>query len=213
MIKGISMQPAQIGDHFIFKNVHIIEEALQQGQPVLLAVAHHCNQEWAMLAASQHIKFPIDAIYKPLHIEWLNELAIESRSRFNITLTPAKTSLTSFIKRAKQTRIIAIAADQAPRRNDKVYRATFMHQDTPFYLGLEKIATLFKYPVFFMNLERCSRGKYQATFKKLASPPYDTDSHEITRRYVEAVEAQILRQPQDWLWIHRRWKKKNPLYS
>ena len=211
--KSISIQPSQLSNHVSFTNTHIITHALEQGQTILLALAHQCNQEWAMLAASRQLNFPIDGIYKPLHLKWLNELAFESRSRFNITLIPAKTCVTDLIKRANQTRIIVIAADQAPRRRDEAYWATFMHQETPFYLGLEKIAILFKYPVFFMQVERLSRGKYQASFKPLANPPYDKDSHMLSRHYVQAVEEQILKQPQDWLWVHRRWKKKKSLYD
>lgn len=213
VIKTINLNPKQLLKHVEFKNSEIIENVLKNNQTVILALAHHCNQEWAMLAASQHFKFPIDGIYKPLHQKWLNELALESRSKSNITLIPAKTCVTDLIKRAKQTRMIAIAADQAPRRRDDAYWTTFLHQETPFYLGLEKIATLFKYPVFFMQLERTGRGQYIATFKQLAQPPYEKDSTLISSMYVKAVEDQIVNQPQDWLWIHRRWKKKKSLYD
>lgn len=213
VIKSINLKPEQINNHVTFTNTQEIEQVLQQGQTIVLALAHHCNQEWAMLATSQQIEFPIDGIYKPLHLKWLDELVLESRSRSNITLIPAKTCVTDLIKRAKQTRIIAIAADQAPRRRDKAYWTTFLHQETPFYLGLEKIAMLFKYPVFFMKVERLARGKYHASFKQISKPPYAKDSHLISKNYVQAVEEQILKQPQDWLWIHRRWKKKKSLYT
>ena len=213
ILKSVSFSPKKLSKQVSFYNTHLIEDVLKKEQTVILALAHQCNQEWAILAASQQIQFPIDGIYKPLHLKWLNELAIESRSRFNITLIPAKTCVTDLIKRAKQTRIVAIAPDQAPRRRDEAYWAKFLNQDTPFYLGLEKIATLFKYPVFFMELKREARGKYQANFVPLANPPYEKDSHKISQRYVELVEKQILEQPHDWLWIHRRWKKQKSLYD
>lgn len=213
IIKSLNLKSEQIKNHVAITNTQEIEQVLQQGQTIVLALAHHCNQEWAMLATSQQIEFPIDGIYKPLHLKWLDELALESRSRSNITLIPAKTCVTDLIKRAKQTRIIAIAADQAPRRRDEAYWSTFLHQETPFYLGLEKIAMLFKYPVFFMEVERLSRGKYHVSFKQISKPPYAKNSHLISRNYVQAVEEQILKQPQDWLWIHRRWKKKKSLYN
>ena len=73
-----------------------------------------------------------------LHQTWLNELALESRSNYGVTLIPAKTCITELIKRSKETRIIAIAPDQAPRRRDDAYWTTFLNQDTPFYLGLGK---------------------------------------------------------------------------
>ena len=169
--------------------------------------------EWPMLALSEQVQFPIDGIYKPLHQQWLNDLTIESRSKFNITLIPAKTCITDLIKRSKQTRIVAIAPDQAPRRRDDAYWTTFLNQETPFYLGLEKIATLFKYPVYFMQVTRTERGKYRVKFKPLCKPPYQKDTFEVSKTYVEAVEEQIINYPQDWLWIHKRWKKKKSLYN
>ena len=164
------MKPDQLREHVNFTNTEMIEEALKQDKPVLLALAHHCNQEWAILAASQFFNFPIDGIYKPLHVKWLDELAYESRSRFNVTLIPAKNSVTELIKRANQSRVIAIAADQAPRRRDEAYWTNFMNQDTPFYLGLEKIAVLFKYPVYFMELKRIPSRSISSKFQTYFQP-------------------------------------------
>lgn len=213
VLKSINMQPSSMADHVTFTNSEILNEPLQRGQTIILSLAHHCNQEWAILAASQELEFPIDGIYKPLHLKWLNELTIELLARFNITPVPAKTCITDLIKRSKQTRVIAIAPDQAPRRRDEAYWTTFMHQETPFYLGLEKIAKLFKYPVYFMQLERTSLGQYQATFKLLTEPPYEKSSNLISKEYVAALEEQTKKHPQDWLWLHRRWKKKKSLYD
>ncbi len=213
IIHSINMAPEKLLDHVAFENTEEIKKHLKQDQTVLLTLAHQSNLEWAILAANQKLGFPLDNIYKPLHIKWVNELVLESSARYDVTLMPAKTCVTELIKRAKQTRIVAITPDQAPRRRDDAYWTTFLNQETPFYLGLEKIATLFKYPVFFMQFERIARGKYKASFKLLCSPPYNKDSNVILKEYVHAVEQQILRQPQDWLWTHKRWKKKKSLYD
>jgi Lauroyl/myristoyl acyltransferase len=213
ILKSISIAPEELAKHVKFENAEILNDALQNNQTIMLSLAHHCNQEWALLAITQNLHYPLDGIYKPLHIEWLNELAVESRSKFNTTLIPAKTCVTDLIKRAKQTRIIAIAADQAPRRRDDAFWIDFLNQETPFYTGLEKIATLFKYPVFFMHLRRESRGQYVATFTQIAKPPYEKESKEITTRYAQAIEEQILEQPENWLWIHKRWKKAKSVYE
>lgn len=207
------MRPEELLDHVNFENSEEIEKYLQQGQTVLLTLAHQSNLEWAILSAHQRFNYPLDNIYKPLHIKWANELALESSAKFNINLTPAKTCITELIKHAKETRIIAITPDQAPRRRDDAYWTTFLNQDTPFYLGLEKIATLFKYPAFFMSFERISRGQYKATVKLLCTPPYEKNSNIVLKEYVHAVEQQILQHPHDWLWTHKRWKKKKSLYD
>ena len=213
ILKTINLAPQQLKHHIHFENISELEQSLENNQTIILALAHQCNMEWPLLALSEKLGWPIDGIYKPLHQKWLNDLTLESRSKFNITMIPAKTCITDLIKRSKQTRIVAIAPDQAPRRRDDAHWTIFLNQETPFYLGLEKIATLFKYPVYFMKLERTERGKYTATFKQLCTPPYPKDSSHITQAYAKAVEEQILKNPHDWLWIHKRWKKKKSLYS
>jgi len=213
VIKSIDMKPEKILDHVSFENTDEIENQLKSEHTVLLSLAHQSNLEWAILAVNQKLNFPLDNIYKPLHSQWSNELALEASERFDITLLPAKTCVTELIKRAKQTRIVAITPDQAPRRRDDAYWTTFLNQETPFYLGLQKITTLFKYPVFFMTFERIERGKYKANFKLLCSPPYEKDSNIVLKEYVHAVEEQIMHQPHDWLWTHKRWKKKKSLYD
>jgi len=213
ILKSISVSPEELTQHVKFENPELLNDVLQNDQTIVLSLAHHCNQEWALLAIAHNLQLPLDGIYKPLHIDWLNELAIESRSKFNTTLIPAKTCVTDLIKRAKQTRIIAIAGDQAPRRRDDAFWIDFLNQATPFYTGIEKIATLFKYPVFFMQLRRESRGQYVATFSQIATPPYEKEPKEITTRFARAIEKQIYEQPENWLWIHKRWKKAKSVYD
>ncbi len=209
----LSMHPSELRRHVTFTNLEIIHDPLQHNQTILVATAHHCNPVWAILALGQVLETPLDGIYKPLHVTWLDELVLKSLSRFKLTPVAAKTCTADLIRRATTTRAIVIVADQAPRHRDKVYWTTFMHQETPFFLGLEKIARLFKYPVFYMDIKRIGRGQYEASFLELASPPYEKDSHSISERYVRAVERQILQSPHDWLWTHRRWKKKRSLYD
>ena len=211
--RSLAMPPAELERRVSFTNLEVIREPLRNNQPVLLATAHHCNPVWAILALGQHLDKPVEGIYQPLHVDWLNELTLESLSRFNVTPLPARTCTAQLIRRATDPRAIAIVADQAPRGRDKAYWTNFLHQDTPFYLGLEMIAKMFRYPVYFMALKRTKRGRYEASFLELASPPYEKDSHLICEHYARAVETQVLESPQDWLWTHRRWKKKKSLYD
>ena len=68
--------------------------------------------------------------------------------------------------------------------------------------------------VYVLLAERIARGRYRATLAELARPPYGAmPPREIVRRYVAALEAHLVAHPADWLWGHRRWKLKKPLYG
>lgn len=212
MIKTISIDRKSLAQHIHITNSHLLEDVLNQGQSVIVMLAHHCNIDWLLLACDIKLRYPMDAVYKPLHNVSLDKLLLETRSRFGAKPIPAKNTVLEIIKRKRETRCFAIVPDQTPRAEDEKFWTRFLNQDTAFFLGVEKIARLTRYPVFFISVKRIRRGQYEAHFKPIASPPYTADDHIITERYTREVEAQILDSPADWLWSHKRWKhKKTPL--
>ena len=62
-------------------------------------------------------------------------------------------------------------------------------------------------------MRRTARGRYRADCERMAEPPYTGRDQVVVRSYIERVEAQILDAPEDWLWLHQRWKRQKPVYS
>ena len=212
-IKSLNLSKMQIKQRVEFKNVDLLEKYLAKDQSVIIVAAHYCNLEWALLACSQHVNYPVDTIYRTQRVAWIEKLFYELRLRFDITPLPMETCIAESVKRSKITRIIAMAADQSPKKNDTPYWQTFLNRDTAFHNGTEKIAKAFKYPLIFMSMQRTRKGYYEATLTLLAEPPYLAQSNEIMHRYVNELEILVTKNPQDWLWAYRRWKIKKPLYD
>ncbi len=51
--------------------------------------------------------------------------------------------------------------DQTPARGEIKFWTKFLNQDTPVYLGAEKIATKYDMAVLFLNIQKVKRGYYQ----------------------------------------------------
>lgn len=212
MLKTLTISKEELVERVNFSNQQMLRELLDQKQSVIVMLAHQCNIDWLLLACDLKLNYPMDAVYKPMRDKAMDKLVLAARSRFGGRPIPAKNTLAEIVKRRREVRCFAIVPDQTPRKDDEKFWTRFLNQDTAFFLGVEKIARLTSYPVLFMAVERCRRGYYQATLKVLATPPYSDQAHVITQRYVREVEAQIYRSPPDWLWSHRRWKHKKPLY-
>jgi KDO2-lipid IV(A) lauroyltransferase len=213
MIKAITIDAEELDRRITITNQQEVEEFLNSGQSVIVMMAHHCNLEWLMLACCIKLNHPMDAVYKPLHNKYLDKLMLESRSRFGGHPISAKNTLQEIIKRKDMVRCFAIAPDQTPRAGDDKHWTQFLNQDTAFFIGVEKLARLTKYPVLFLGMKRITRGIYEASIKPLAVPPYTEPLETITQHYAQAVETQILSSPSDWLWSHKRWKHKKPIYA
>lgn len=212
-IKALSISKQEIKKRVEFSNLHVLNRYLEQDQSVIIVTAHYCNFEWALLACSQHLDFPVDTVYRKQRSESLENIFYALRTRFAITPLPMETCVAESVKRSKITRVLAMAADQSPKKEDSPYWQHFMNRDTAFHTGTEKIARAFKYPIVFMSLKRKSKGYYQATFKLLAEPPFDEDPNQIMRLYISELETLVNDSPKDWLWAYRRWKLKKPVYE
>ena len=55
-------------------------------------------------------------------------------------------------------------------------------------------------------MKRIKRGYYEMDLKIITESPKKTKPYEITEKYVRMVEEIIFRQPEFYLWSHRRWK-------
>lgn len=212
-IKALSISKQEIKNRVEFVNLKLLENYLAQDQSAIIITAHHCNFEWALLACAQHLNYPVDTVYRKQRTTSLEELFYNLRTRFDVTPLPMETCVAESVKRSKITRMLAMAADQSPKKDDSPYWQYFLNRDTAFHTGSEKIARAFKYPIIFMSLKRTRRGYYQATLKLLAEPPFKQDPNQIMQLYISELETLVRESPKDWLWAYRRWKLKKSAYE
>jgi len=199
--------------------VHIVNPDLltrftSRGQSVVLLAAHFCNWEWLLLTAGIAFKLPIDAVYKPQRLKGVDEFLRARRARFGGNPIPHQSFMFEVMKRRNDVRAYALVADHTPKHNEEKHWTRFLNQDTAFFVGADKIAKILKAPVIYVAMRREAPGRYSVELKLLAEPPYDRDSGpEIVERYARLLEEEIRRSPADWLWLHRKWKYRKPLYA
>jgi KDO2-lipid IV(A) lauroyltransferase len=172
-------------------------------------LGHYNNWEWGSLAAAKQLKHNIVALYKPLSNKLIDQYAIKIRARYGTELASIfKTSLT-FEENLNKTTLFLLVADQSPSNERKAYWINFLGRNTAFLHGPETHAKKNNLPVFFIDIQRVKRGFYTVEIVLLADNPAVLDDGEITHRYAKALEEQILKNPKNWLWTHRRWKLSN----
>lgn len=68
------------------------------------------------------------------------------------------------------------------------------------------LARKFSLPVYFLRMTRESRGHYLLEYVPICRNASEMGVQEIMDRYYELLEADIRRQPANYLWTHRRWR-------
>ena len=202
-------KPDDVLKHVTVTNPELIQGLYDQGKSVLLAMHHSSNWEWLwkiLFTTSQHNHY---AVYKKLENRHFDRLVYQMRTN-HVTGREIMIEDRGMVVAMEQMKdalnSILVLGDQSPRGADTDYWTEFLHRDTCWYTGLEKLAKRYNYAVVYVEMIRTGRGKYSVTFKLIADDPQSMADGEILEQYVRHVERFIQDYPDNWLWSHRRWK-------
>ena len=204
-VKMISISEAEAMERFKFTNPELLEEYFNKGKSVIAAAGHYGNWEMASNIGLVTDK-KILVVYKPLTDPIFEDFLKKVRSRFNAKLIRMKTSFRDILLHRKERTVSIIVSDQTPVPGDSVCFTTFLNQRTAVFLGIEKLAKAYDYPVLFCDVKVIKRGYYTCEFVPLIDEPKNTAENEITEAHVRHLEKMINAQPQYWIWSHKRWK-------
>ena len=213
MVKSLSISPQELAARVTLRGADRLSHHLERQQSVLVTVAHQCNIEWLLLALCVKFNFPVEAIYRPISDPVVEEMMVKAYQRFGGRTIRDREVVKELMRGGDRARIVTIAADQSPNPGDETHWTEFLGRETGFFMAPDTIAKFTRFPVYFVSMTRVARGQYAAEVEVLAEPPYRAGDSAVVAAYVRAVEAQIRAHPAGWLWMHRRWKRKRPLYS
>jgi len=207
IIETIAM--ASVSKKFYKKHIRIhnldLLNSLNQ-RPFILVCGHLANWEWAGQGLHQ-TGTQVDVLYHPLSSKWFNWFMYFIRSRFGIHPIPMQHTLKEMLNRKEIPSAITFIADQTAGP-DACHWMTFLNQDTPVFLGVEKMAQKLNYPIVYGDMYRSKRGYYDVYFKLITLEPKSLKPFEITELHTKMLEESIIKKPEDWLWSHKRWKHK-----
>ncbi len=207
ILKLSNMSNKQLAKRMHYKNPELLNRLYDEERDAVVIFSHYCNWEWTIItpAVTRHTNIPV---YRPLNNKYFDRFMYHLRSR-NFCKPVAMANIIREILKNRRNNIKAIyglISDQTPPRAEIKYRTTFLNQDTPVYLGAEKIATKYDMPVLFMNIQKVRRGYYTYSMELLFEHTGGLPEYHITNTHVKRLEEIINQKPEYWLWSHRRWK-------
>jgi KDO2-lipid IV(A) lauroyltransferase len=206
-IKLMSMSETAIKKRVTFENLEAIDKAHDENKDVIMVMAHYGCWEWVP-SVNLHIKAQACAVYQPLKNKYFDKFMLNIRSRYGEVHFPMKSTLREVLKLRKsgQRYVLGLISDQSPARVKIQYWTRFLNQQTPVFLGAEKMAHSLGDPVMFLKMEKVKRGYYKVSIIPLFDKPKETSEYEITEAHLRILEQQIQERPEHWLWSHKRWK-------
>jgi len=207
-IKGFTLSSKQLSKRFIIKNPEILDVFFEEKQSVIGVAAHYGNWEWGATIGNLQIKHRAIGFYKPLSNKYIDNYIKRLRAENGALLRSIKNTAETFQLFKDQTCLFVMVADQSPTNMKEAIWTNFMNQDTACLHGPEKHARINNYPVVYLNTQRIKRGYYEVTIEILAKNPLELKEGELTKLYMKKLEQILNNKPENWLWSHKRWKKK-----
>jgi len=212
IVETIKLSSIKIGDlrkMVVFKNPEILQQMYEKGKDVILISGHYGN--WEMIQDTpSYSKHKYSVIYKPLTNKPFDEFFKKIRTRFGVNVLPMNEAYRSIVSDRRQgiRTVTYFVADQSPVETK--YWTIFLNQETPVFIGPERIARKLKTAVIFTDIMKRRRGLYEVIFTPICEDASLTKENEITNAHVRLLEKTIRENPEYWLWSHRRWKRKRP---
>lgn len=199
-----------------FSGMQHIYGPLERGHNVALYLAHYCNWEWVtgiMLHLPQTIYG--GQVYHVLQSKVMDRLMLTLRSRMGTINIPMHELLRRIIKVRKegQQLVLGFISDQGPEMFNIHYWTTFLHQETAIIDGTETVARKCDFACVYLDIRRIRRGHYAVEVLPLEENPASTPEFTVTEQYARALERNIQRQPEFWLWTHNRWKRTRQMHE
>jgi len=188
--------------------VQLVDRAGLLASPVKLVLisAHQCNFEWLALRLSLELGSGLIGLYKPMGSAWAERYFLAIRSKFGTRMLSSK-SIRQEIGAIRDARALGLIADQVPRTSPDRHWTAFLHQDTAFFKGPERMARLLRAPIVYVSMRRFARGLYRIELEAVTAAGEKPAAGVPTERYARLLERDINADPSGWWWSHKRWKK------
>lgn len=193
---------------------HLIE-AMKQGRGALILTGHLGSWELgtagfyniSQFAAKMHI------IRRPIRNKWLETKIFRRFDRWGIKRINSLDGIKKINAALKRREIIIYLFDQHAETQSRMgIPVDFFGIKAGTYRSLAVFAQKYQSPVIPMSFHREKGNKHVLEFYPSLSWEHDLDKEQEiynnTLKYNQALEKIILQHPEQWWWVHRRWKLK-----
>jgi KDO2-lipid IV(A) lauroyltransferase len=198
------------------ENLDTFIAALEAGKGLLVLTGHFGNWEVATVAGIANypqVRGRFHFVRRPVKPRWLDTLVTRRFQRAGFGVIGKRGSLDTIVQRLEAGDVVVFPFDQFAHRPDGI-DVEFFGQPVGTFKSLAVLALATGAPVMPAASWRESDGTHVLRFEApLASIDHEDTGEAIrraTRSYNAALETLVLRHPEQWWWVHRRFRRARP---
>lgn len=203
----IRWSPQRIREMVEFESEGILQEYIKQDKGIILDAAHFGNWEIGIAYLSK-FWLPATVIQKRQRNPYVDWRMATHRKRWGMEIVYSRGAVKNALSVLKEKRFLGLLGDQDGGRNG-IFVPFFgkVASSTP---GAALLRIRGKAPIVFAYAIRTGKFKFRVRLEPLAIEESfeltDENRKAITGAYAQLLEKYIRQYPEQYFWLHRRWK-------
>ncbi|WP_457595735.1 lipid A biosynthesis lauroyl acyltransferase [Hydrogenimonas sp.] len=204
------MPPQKVLERITFENEHYLTDELAKGKPVILITAHY--GDWELLPRAFTARYgPLAVVGRPLDSQAMNEILERYRKRAGIRLIHKKGAMKGLVKALKEGMSVGLLVDQNTAEKDGIL-VDFFGKEARHTPAASILARKFDTAIVPVFITADTSRRFTIRCEKPIRCDRETPAEEAifacTQAQARVTEAAIRRKPDEWFWLHQRWKNR-----
>lgn len=207
LLKFGTLTPEAMLARVEFEGEEHVHYAHTQGKGVLFVTGHFGFWELQALVHALRLR-PMTVLARALDNRELNMLLERMRTRTGNTVVYRQGTIRRVMRLLHEGQGVGVLIDQHIQSKDAIY-VDFFDRPAATTSVVAALALRTGAPVIPLFALPLGGGRYRMIYEhSVAPPPEDAPNrvHEFTQRCTDVLEMYVRRNPELWLWMHRRWR-------
>lgn len=198
-------------EYIHFEGLENVHEAEKHGKGILVCTGHFGSWELLPHAWSLYHGRPAHVVVRPLDNKVADRVLSYFRTFTGNRLIAKKKALMPIMKALAKNDVVGTLHDQNVKKREGIFVDFFGRPActtfAPALIGLRTGGAVI--PAYIV---REGINSYRIIFEKEVTAPQGMEKEEaifyITQTITKSLENMIRKYPEQWFWVHRRWKTK-----
>ena len=189
------------------EQIELIQELLRQGHGLITVTGHLGGWELQAAAAATVIAEPLTVAAVQQSNPYINRFIAKRRNAMGMQVAGTKEAMKLLLKALRNHQVIGLAADQ--NAGAHAVFVDFFGKTAATHPGPAQLALKFNAPMLVAVAVRIGPAQFKILSQKVEIKEDDTVKT-LTQRHVKILESFIRQYPEQYFWLHRRWKTRPP---
>ena len=207
LLKFSTLSPEAMLARVEFEGEEHVRAAYGQGRGVLFVTGHFGYWELQAMVHALRLQ-PMAVVARALDNPALNDLLERIRTRTGNSVIYRQGTLRRILRTLQAGEGVGILIDQHIMTRDAIY-VDFFNRPAATTSAVAMLALRTGAPVVPLFALPIGAGRYRMVYEHpVLPPPADSADavQEFTQRCTDVLEMYVRRNPELWLWMHRRWR-------